>query len=243
MGPRLLKIIIINGASPLLGSLHALKNPSNIFITSPVESWKTIRFGLRIPQLELNYGICAWIQVSLMAQITGFHNLSPIQTMKNGPILPHTTSLHLHAKESRPYACLDWVPCYSSIYKTLRAVLRIVTVFFHKKPGKNLKFILSPFPTIVSSSLPASLLAQNVRSHRLCFLLSQPKTLWTLLQEVNPSLPLSLFTPEAAPLASVVLWHCWSIVPYRTFFCFLVFLLPCWLTLLNFPKRLFSIYP
>lgn len=42
-----------------------------------------------------------------MAQITGFHNLSSIQMMKDGSILPRIILLHLNAKESRPYAYLD----------------------------------------------------------------------------------------------------------------------------------------
>lgn len=56
-----------------------------------------------------------------------------------------------------------------------------------------------------------------------------------LLLPSLPSLPPSLFIAEASLLAWIVLWHCWTFFPYRTFLWFLGFLLPCWLLHSVFP--------
>lgn len=258
MRPHLLRIIIANEASPLLGTLHALNNPLNIFITGSFESWKKkkkLRFRLRIPPREIAYGICVWIQVSLMPQITGFHNLHPSQ-MKNGFfVLPCIIILHLNDGESGTYACLGWVACYSSINKTLRALYAFGnSVLSPKSLGtlwKEPKLHFVTFPTIVPSSPPRPWLNKicdfttsvssylNSKHCGPCFKRSIPNPLLPSL----PSLPPSLFIAEASLLAWIVLWHCWPFFPYRTFLWFLGFLLPCWLPLLGFPNRLFSIFP
>lgn len=51
---------------------------------------------------------------------------------------------------------------------------------------KEPKLHFVTFPAIVPSSPPTSLVEQNMWFHYLCFFLPQLKTLWTLLQEVNP---------------------------------------------------------
>lgn len=161
--------------------------------------------------------------------------------MENRFFIPAHNTLHLNAAAVRTIR-LSWlrtplVMCIKDA-ESLLCTERLGE-FFHKKagnPGKNLNSICHPSHHCAHLSTGFPVWTTWVLSLPTL----PPSSTQTTVDPASKACPLSPSCPSLLPntLASVVL----IFFPCATFLWFLVFLFPCWLTLLCFPNRLLSIY-